>query len=693
MEDEMDRGFAMRKIRNIGIAAHIDAGKTTLSEAMLFLSGKKHRFGTVDEGEATLDWMPQERERGITISAAATTIPWNGHAINLIDTPGHVDFTAEVERALRVVDGMIALFCAVGGVEAQSETVWRQAERYGVPRIAFVNKMDRVGADFFRVVEEMKRDLGANPVPIVLPIGAEEGFAGLIDVVTMEAFLFPEDEKGMEPKPIPSFLEREAKAARENLLEAVAEADDLFLEDFLAEEVTLEALRAGIRRATLAGKIVPVLAGSAAKIKGVRRLLDAVVDFLPSPLDVPPIRGTWEGRELQRAPSPEEPLSALIFKIQADRHVGKIYYVRVYSGILRSGSSVLNPGRNQLQRVGRLFRVHADDRIPVEELRAGEVGALVGLAEAHTGDTLSDPQAPILLEAMEFPAPVLDIAVFPARRADADRLSRALAALVAEDPTLSLRADPETGELILSGMGELHLEIAVDRLRREFGVEVATGTPQVAYRETPARSSDFEHKLVKQTGGRGQYAHIIFRVEPTAPGSGLEFENKVVGGRVPKEYVPAIRKGLVEAMAAGPLGFPVVDLRFTLLDGSYHEVDSSEQAFRACAAQGLREALRRVGTILLEPVMHVEATVPGELVGPVVGDLSARRGKLLGLENKGAVSVVIARAPLAELFGYATALRSLTSGRGTFTMRFERYEKVPESLVPKVAKGESVYSG
>ncbi len=691
----MKQGFTMQRIRNIGIAAHIDAGKTTLSEAMLFLSGKKHRFGEVDEGEATLDWMPQERERGITITAAATTIAWKGHVINLIDTPGHVDFTAEVERALRVVDGMIALFCAVGGVEPQSETVWRQAERYGVPRIAFVNKMDRVGADFFRVVEEMRHNLGANPVPIVLPMGAEEDFQGLVNLIGMEALLLGEGENGVEPErvPIPREFVREAQTGRERLLEALAEADEQFLELYLSSEVGPDELRAALRRATIAGKLVPVLAGSAAKLKGVRRLLDAVVDFLPSPADLPPVRGAWEGQAIARSPRAEEPLSALIFKVQADRHVGKVYYVRVYSGVLKSGAVVLNAGRGNVQRVGRLFQVHANERTPVEELWAGEVGALVGLEEAHTGDTLCDPGAPIILEAMEFPAPVLDLAVSPARRTDADRLSRAIAALVAEDPTLSLRADPETGELIVSGMGELHLEIVVDRLRREFGVEVTVGAPQVAYRETPLRTGDFEHKLVKQTGGRGQYAHIVFRIEPTAPGTGLEFESRVVGGRVPKEYIPAVRKGLVEARAEGPLGYPVVDLKFILLDGSYHEVDSSEQAFRTCAAQALREALKKLGTLLLEPLMHVEVVLPEGFVGAVVGDLSSRRGTLQGLESKGHAAVVTAWVPLAELFGYATVLRSLTSGRGSFTMRFDHYEPVPESLVPKVAKRTPVYSG
>lgn len=683
----MNRGFAMQKIRNIGIAAHIDAGKTTLSEAMLFLSGKKHRFGTVDEGQATLDWMPQERERGITITAAATTIAWKDHNINLIDTPGHVDFTAEVERALRVVDGMIAVFCAVGGVEPQSEMVWRQAERYKVPRIAFVNKMDRLGANFHGVVEEMREKLGANPVPLVVPIGQEEKLAGLIDLVRFEALFFADGE-GDEHKrsPIPPELLPFATKEREKLLEAVAEADPEFLELFLADEVSEEELREALRRSTIAGKLVPVLAGSAAKLKGIHVLMDAVIDYLPSPVDLPPVRGIWEGQEVQRFPSPEEPLSALIFKIQADRHVGKVYFVRVYSGVMRSGESVFNSTRGNIQRIGRLFEVHANERLPVEELPAGAVGAVVGLDEAHTGDTLCAQEAPILLEAMEFPAPVLDLSISPVRRTDADRLSRAVQALVAEDPTLALRTDPESGELILSGMGELHLEIVVDRLRREFGVEVVTGAPQVAYRETPQKPVEFEHKLVKQTGGRGQYAHIIFRVEPAAPGKGLEFESRVVGGRIPKEYIPAVRKGVAEAMSEGPHGFPVVDLKFVLIDGSFHEVDSSEQAFRSCAAQGLREALKKAGTIVLEPMMHVEALVPEDLVGSVVGDFSARRGKLLGIESKGSFALVSAKVPLSALFGYATVLRSLTSGRGSFTTSFATYEPLPESLVPKVSK-------
>lgn len=692
----MERGFALERIRNIGIAAHIDAGKTTLSESMLFLSGRKHRFGEVDEGQATLDWMPQERERGITITAAATTIPWKGHAINLIDTPGHVDFTAEVERALRVVDGMVALFCAVGGVEPQSEMVWHQAERYEVPRIAFVNKMDRVGADFFRVLEEMRRELGANPVPVVIPIGAEDEFRGLVDLLDMEAILYRQTTEGMIPEraSIPAELRKQAEARREALCEAVAEADESFLELFLSGEVSTSELKAALRRATIAQKIVPVLAGSAANLMGVRRLLDAVVDFLPSPLDVPAIRGTWEGQELQREPDPEGPLSALIFKIQADRHVGKIYFVRVYSGSLFSGQTVLNASRGVTQRIGRLFQVHAAERIPIEAIHAGQVGAIVGLEEAYTGDTLCAPQAPILLAAMEFPTPVVDLALAPVRHTDADRLSRALSALVAEDPTLSLRVDQETNELVVSGMGELHLEIVVDRLRREFGVEVVTGAPQVAYRETPARAVECEHKLVKQTGGRGQFAHIVFRVEPSAPGSGLEFESQVVGGRIPREFIPAVRKGVAEAMTKGPHGFPVVDVKFVLVDGSFHEVDSSEQAFRTCAAQALREALKKAGTTVLEPVMLLEATVPEDFVGPVVGDLSSRRGKLLDLEGKGNFAVIRARIPLGEMFNYATILRNITSGRGAFTMRFEHYEPVPASLVPEISRREvALYTG
>ncbi len=676
------------KVRNIGLAAHIDAGKTTVTERMLYFTGKTHKIGEVHEGKATMDWMPQERERGITITSAATTTYWKGHRINIIDTPGHVDFTAEVERSLRVVDGTVALFCAVGGVQPQSETVWRQAERYRVPRIAFINKMDRVGADFWGVVEEIKQELSANPVPIVIPIGAEESFRGLVDLLDMQALYYQEGPEGIEVgvEEIPPELSTQAARARELLLERVAETDDTLLEKFLAgEEPSREELVAAIRTATIAGKLVPVLCGAAFRNKGIRRLLDAVVDFLPSPADLPPVKGEWEGEEFLRYPNDEEPLAALAFKVQADRHMGKLTYVRVYSGVLRAGEYVYNASRGLRQRIGRLFEVHADKREIVEELHAGDVGAVVGLSDTYTGDTLCHQEAPIVLEPIEFPAPVIDLAIALASRNDSDRLGRALGALSAEDPTFVVKADEETGEVVISGMGELHLEIIVDRLKREFGVEVEVGQPQVAYRETVLGAVEHEQKLVKQTGGRGQYAHIVFRLEPAGPGKGFEFVNKVVGGRIPKEYIPAVKKGMVDAMAEGPLGgFPVVNVRVTLLDGSFHEVDSSEQAFRTCATHGFREAAKRAGLELLEPVMSVEVTVPEEHVGTVAGSLAAKRGKILGMESRGRTQVLRARVPLSEMFGYSSELRNITSGRGEFTMHFERYEAVPYAVAEEV---------
>ncbi|MCD5408415.1 elongation factor G [Candidatus Bipolaricaulota bacterium] len=677
------------KVRNIGLAAHIDAGKTTVTERMLYFTGKTHKIGEVHEGKATMDWMPQERERGITITSAATTTYWKGHRINIIDTPGHVDFTAEVERSLRVVDGTVALFCAVGGVQPQSETVWRQAERYRVPRIAFINKMDRVGADFWGVVEEIREELGANPVPIVIPIGAEEDFRGLVDLLDMKALYYVEGPQGMEVQVegIPAELSSEAHRARELLVERAAEVDDGLLEKFLAgEEPTREELVAAIRAATIAGKIVPVLCGAAFRNKGIRRLLDAVVDFLPSPADLPPVKGEWEGEELVRHPDDEEPLASLAFKVQADRHMGKLTYVRVYSGVLRVGEYVYNASRGVRQRIGRLFEVHADKREIVAELRAGDVGAVVGLGDTYTGDTLCHEGSPIVLEPIEFPAPVIDLAITPASRSDSDRLGRALAALSAEDPTFLVRADEETGEVVISGMGELHLEIIVDRLNREFGVGVQVGKPQVAYRETVLGTVEHEQKLVKQTGGRGQYAHIVFRIEPAGPGKGFEFVNKVVGGRIPKEYIPAVKKGIVDAMAEGPLaGYPMVDVRVILLDGSFHEVDSSEQAFRTCAAHGFREAAKRAGLELLEPIMSVEVTVPEEQVGAVAGSLAAKRGKILGMEARGKTQVLRARVPLSEMFGYSSELRNITSGRGEFSMHFERYEAVPYAIAEEIA--------
>ena len=689
----MSSKLDITRVRNIGIAAHIDAGKTTVTERILYFTGKTHRIGEVDEGQATMDWMPQERERGITITAAATSVLWKGHQINVIDTPGHVDFTAEVERSLRVVDGMVALFCAVGGVQPQSETVWRQAEKYSVPRIAFVNKMDRTGADFFQVVQEIQQELGAKALPVVLPIGAEEEFTGLVDLIHNEALYYLDGAAGTEIElgPVPRELQAQARTAREALVEGVCEEDEVLMEQYLkGGEISPKELIAGLRRATIAGRAVPVLAGAAFRNKGVRRLLDAVVEFLPSPVDLPPVQGRWNGAPVTRAPKDNEPLAALAFKVQADRHVGKLLYLRVYSGVLRTGDTVLNTSRDVRQRIGRLFVVHADHREPVQELRAGDVGAAVGLGETFTGDTLAQADSPILLAPIEFPAPVIDLAVFPARRTDADRLSRALADLAHEDPTFFVKPNPETGEVVVSGMGELHLEIIVDRLRREFGVEVTTGQPQVAYRETVIGSVEHEGKLVKQTGGHGQYAHVVLRVEPHDPGAGLEFETKVVGGRVPKEYVPAVERGIVEAMAEGPYAkFPMVDVRVTLLDGSYHEVDSSEQAFRTCAAQVFREACRKAGLRLLEPLMDVEVTVPEGELGAVMGSLASRRGRIVGLETRGKLQVVHAEVPLSAMFGYASELRSLTSGRGEFTMTFARYEAMPEALAEEVVARRS----
>jgi len=678
----------IRKVRNIGIAAHIDAGKTTVTERILYFTGKKHRIGEVHEGQATMDWMPQEKARGITITSAVTTVYWRDHRINIIDTPGHVDFTAEVERSLRVVDGTVALFCAVEGVQAQSETVWRQAERYRVPRIAFVNKMDRIGADFWGVVEEIRRELSANPVPIVIPIGAEDRFRGVVDLLTMEAIFYREGPEGIEElrEPIPEELLEEAREAREFLLEKAAEQDDGILEQYLeGTEPRREEIVAALRSGTIAGTIVPVLCGSAFRNKGVRRLLDAVVDFLPSPRDLPPVIGEWEGEEIRRYPREAEPLAALAFKVQADRHVGKLTYLRVYSGILRTGDVVLNATRGVKQRVGRLFEVHADKRHPVEELRAGDVGAAIGLGETSTGDTLCPPEAPLLLEPIEFPAPVLDMAITPAQRTDLDKLSRALAHLAAEDPTFVVRTDPETGETLISGMGELHLEVIVDRIRQEFGVEVEVGRPQVAYRETVIGTVKHEEKLVKQTGGHGQYAHVVVLLEPGEPGSGLQFANKVTGGRIPREFIPAVEKGIIEAMAKGPLaGYPVVDVKVTLLDGSFHEVDSSEQAFRICAKHAFRNAAQRAGMRLLEPVMTVEVSVPEEYVGPVAGGLAAKRGKVLGMDVKQGTAVLRAKVPLAEMFGYSSELRNVTSGRGSFVMHFSHYEAVPQEVADEV---------
>ena len=688
----MSKATPIEHIRNVGVMAHIDAGKTTVTERILFFTGKRHKLGEVHDGEAKMDWMIQEQERGITITSAATTTYWRDHRINVIDTPGHVDFTAEVERSLRVLDGTVALFCAVGGVQPQAETVWRQADKYGVPRIAFVNKMDRTGADFGRVVEEIRQELGANAVPVVIPIGAEGDFRGIVDLIDMKAIYYDDAAAGaaVREEPIPEDLLPQARAAATLMLERVSEQDIHLMEKFI-EGVTPERdeMVSAIRRATIEGRFIPVLCGAAFKNKGVRRLLDAIVDFLPSPVDLPPVIGVGSeaDQELIRHPRVDAPLAALAFKIQSDRHMGKLTYVRVYSGVLENGAQIYNSSVGKSQRVGRLFEMHANDREPLDVLRAGEVGAVVGLAETLTGHTLCSPSHRIVLESIEFPAPVIGVAVRAESRDDRDKLSHALHRLAEEDPTFIVRANQETSEVIISGMGELHLEIIVDRLRREFGVGVISDRPQVAYRETILAPVDHEYKHVKQTGGRGQYAHMVFRIEPTAPGSGFQFEDTVTGGKITREYLAAIQRGIVEEMAAGPYaGFPMVDILVTVEDGSMHEVDSSEQAFRTCGRMGFREACRVAGLELLEPIMNVEVTAPEEHTGPITGNLCSKRGRILGMESRANAVILRAMVPLAEMFGYASEVRNLTSGRGTFTMQFEHYETVPYSIAEQIVE-------
>jgi len=690
----MTKEVSIERVRNVGVMAHIDAGKTTVTERILFFTGKRHKMGEVHDGEAAMDWMVQEQERGITITSAATTAYWRNHRVNIIDTPGHVDFTAEVERSLRVLDGTVALFCAVGGVQPQAETVWRQAEKYNVPRIAFVNKMDRTGADFERVVEEIRLELGANAVPIVIPIGAEGEFAGIVDLVDMQAVYYDDADGGqgatIRIEPIPEEMKKAAREAEMRMIERISEQDDGLMEKFI-EGIAPgreEVIRA-IRKATIDGRFVPVLCGAAFKNKGVRRLLDAIVDYLPSPVDLPPVIGasSESNNELIRNPSDEAPLAALAFKVQSDRHMGKLTYVRVYSGVLESSAQIYNSTRSKTQRVGRLFEMHANDREAVDALRAGHVGAVVGLADTRTGDTLSSRAHPIILESIEFPAPVIGVAVAPASREDRDKLSIALHRLAEEDPTFIVRSDPETNEVVISGMGELHLEIIVDRLRREFGVEVTAGRPQVAYRETILATVEHEYKHVKQTGGRGQYAHMVFRIEPTKPGSGFQFEDEITGGKITREYLNAIERGILEIMAEGPYaGYPMVDLKVTVLDGSMHEVDSSEQAFRACGRQGFREACKRAGLELLEPMMSVEVTAAESYTGSITGSLCSKRGRIVSMDTKAGATLLRGRVPLAEMFGYASDLRSLTSGRGTFTMHFEHYEAVPYALSEEIVE-------
>ena len=686
----MSKARDISKIRNIGIMAHIDAGKTTVTERILFFTGKSHKIGEVDDGEATMDWMIQEQERGITITSAATTTYWKEHRVNIIDTPGHVDFTAEVERSLRVLDGAVVLFCAVGGVQPQSETVWRQAEKYRVPRIAFVNKMDRTGADFEGVVEEIKKELGANAVPVVIPIGEEACFQGLIDLVDMKAVYYDDTPKGpvIREEEIPEELLPRAHQAKEEMIERISEQDDYLMEQFLnGETPARENVVRAIRMATIEGRFIPVLCGAAFKNKGVRRLLDAIVDYLPSPSDLPPVIGAYrkENKDIVRNPSDDAPLAALAFKVQTDKHIGKLTYVRVYSGVLKAGEFVLNSSEQKKQRVGRLFEMHANHREAVEELHAGEVGAVVGLADTRTGDTLCTLEHPIVLESIEFPSPVIGVSVAPTSGEDRDKLAKALHRLAEEDPTFVVRSNIETGEVIISGMGELHLEIIIDRLHREFNVKAIVGTPQVAYRETIIGSIDHEYRHVKQTGGRGQYAHMVFRVEPSEPGAGLQFDDQIKGGKISREFLRAIERGIISAMAKGPYaGFPMVDIKVVVYDGSMHEVDSSEQAFRTCGANGFREACKKAGLQLLEPTMSVEVTAPEDYTGAVSGSVAGKRGKIIGIDMKRNVTIVRALVPLGEMFGYASELRNITSGRGNFTMHFEHYEAVPYALSEEI---------
>jgi elongation factor G len=665
--------------------AHIDAGKTTTTERILFYTGRVHKIGEVHDGAATMDWMVQEQERGITITSAATTCQWRDHCINIIDTPGHVDFTMEVERSLRVLDGAVAVFCSVGGVEPQSETVWRQADKYQVPRIAYINKMDRVGADFFKGMDMIRERLGANPVALQLPVGVEENFRGIVDLIKNRAIIYTDDMgTASEEADIPEEMLELAALYREKVVEAAAEADeDLMIKYLEGEELTPEEIKRGIREATLSVKMIPVLCGSSFKNKGVQPLLDAIVDFLPAPTDVPAIKGVQpdSGEEGVRAADDEQPFSALAFKIMADPYVGKLTFFRVYSGILKSGSYIYNSTKGKRERVGRILRMHANHREEIGEVYTGDIVAAVGLKDTGTGDTLCDEKSPIVLESMEFPEPVIDVAIEPKTKADQDKMGVALVKLAEEDPTFRMRTDPETGQTIISGMGELHLEIIVDRLLREFKVEANVGKPQVAYKETIRGKVKAEGRFVRQSGGRGQYGHVVLEIEPREPGLGYEFENKIVGGVVPREYIPAVDAGAREAMDNGVLaGFPMVDIKVSLLDGSYHEVDSSEMAFKIAGSMGFKNAAAKAQPVLLEPVMKLEVVIMDEYMGDVIGDLNSRRGRIEELEPRGNTQVIHAVSPLSEMFGYATGLRSITQGRGTFTMQFSHYAEVPQNI-------------
>ena len=689
----MPRAFPLQRVRNIGIMAHIDAGKTTVTERVLFYSGRVHRVGEVHDGAATMDYMEQERERGITITSAATACEWHGHRVNIIDTPGHIDFTAEVERSLRVLDGSVAVFCAVAGVQPQSETVWRQAERYGTPRIAFINKMDRVGADFHRAVTSMEKRLGARPVAIQMPIGAEEAFNGVIDLVTMQMVSWRGEGVGSEQvfSEIPAELRDEAEVLHHEMLEAIAEFDDEVMDKYLHEEPLEPAeLRRAIRKGTLSNAIHPVLCGSALKNKGSRLVLDAVVHYLPSPLDVLPAKGMHPDRqeiELTREASDDKPFSALAFKIITDPHVGRLTFIRVYSGVLKAGDQVLNVRTGRKERLGRLLEMHADERTDLKDLRTGDIGAVIGAKTTTTGDTLCDPKHPIALESVDFPEPVVHIAIEPKTKADQDKLSESLRKLSEEDPTFRVRTNEETGQTIIAGMGELHLDILVDRLRREFKVDANVGRPMVAYRESVRETVERELRFVRQTGGRGQYAHVLIRLEALKAGSGVEFEDAVVGGAIPKEFIPAVEKGCREALETGVVaGYTMTDVKVVLLDGSFHEVDSSEMAFQIAGSMAVKEAATRAHPMLLEPIMKVEVITPEEYTGDVIGDFDARRGRLEGMEAEGGHQTIRAVAPLAEMFGYANDLRSNTQGRATYSMEFFQFQPAPANVANEVMK-------
>ena len=687
----MARKTPLEKIRNIGIAAHIDAGKTTTTERILFYTGKTHKIGEVHDGAAVTDFMEQERERGITIQSAAVTAEWKGHQVNIIDTPGHVDFTIEVERSLRVLDGVVAVFCAVGGVQSQSETVWRQANRYEVPRMVFVNKMDRTGADFYRVVEQIRNRLGGNAVPIQLPIGAEDKFTGLIDLMTMKAEIYTNDlGTDIREEEIPADMLDKAKEYREAMVEAIASEDDTLMEKFFEdpETITIDELKAGLRKAVCDNKIVPVCCGTAFKNKGVQLLLNNVVDYMPSPVDVKAIEGELEdGTKTERHSSDDEPFSALAFKVMTDPFVGRLTFLRVYSGVITSGSYVLNATNGKKERIARLVRMYADQRLEETEVYSGDICAAVGLKDTTTGDTLCDEKAPIILERMSFPEPVISVAIEPKTKADQDKMGIALQKLAEEDPSFRVKSDTETGQTIISGMGELHLDIIVDRMLREFKVEANIGKPQVAYRETIRGNADQDSKFVRQSGGKGQYGHVKVRISPAEENAGFVFENKIVGGAVPREYIEPARKGMEEALEGGILaGFPMIDVKVELYDGSYHEVDSSEMAFKIAGSMAIKEGCRKASPCILEPMMKVEIEIPDEFTGTIIGDISRRRGRVEGQEPVGNTGNVIVRAivPLANMFGYATDLRSNTQGRGTFSMEFKCYEQVPANIEKEI---------